>query len=109
MGHLELPRKCPGTPILGDRLRQSCVGQFESDTAFFGVLARMLSIPDHYPSRISGPGVAALLESGNSGDHPESTVNSLGQAIEICISWQEVCSKRDPSRGPKLADAVQAA
>jgi len=39
--------------------------------------------------RIFCPGVAALPEAGNSGDHPESTVNSLGEAIEICRSWQE--------------------
>ena len=44
--------------------------------------------------RIFCPGIAARLESGNSGDHPESTVNSLGQAIEICMSW-EACRKRD--------------
>jgi predicted PurR-regulated permease PerM len=36
--------------------------------------------------RIFCPGTAALPESGNSGDHPESTVRSLGQAIEICSS-----------------------
>jgi predicted PurR-regulated permease PerM len=59
--------------------------------------------------RVFCPGVTALPESDNSGDHPESTVNSLGQAIEICVSWQEVCGKRDPSRGPQLADAVRAA
>jgi predicted PurR-regulated permease PerM len=45
--------------------------------------------------RIFCPGVAAPPESGNSGDHPESTMNSLGQAIEICMSWQELCRKRD--------------
>jgi predicted PurR-regulated permease PerM len=49
--------------------------------------------------RIFCPGVAALPESGNGGDHPESTVNSLGEAIEICTSWQAVCSKRDLSGG----------
>ena len=43
--------------------------------------------------RIFCPGIAALPESGNSGDNPEPTVSSLGQAIEICISWQKVCSK----------------
>jgi predicted PurR-regulated permease PerM len=59
--------------------------------------------------RIFCPGIAALPESGNSSDHPESTVNSLGQAIEICMCWQEVCSKRDPSSGPELADVVRAA
>jgi predicted PurR-regulated permease PerM len=57
--------------------------------------------------RIFCPGLAALPESGNSGDHPESTVNSLGEAIEICMSWQKVCSKRDASSGPQRADAVR--
>jgi hypothetical protein len=47
--------------------------------------------------RIFCPGIAALPESGNSGDHPESTVNSLGQAIEICMAWREARIKRDPS------------
>jgi predicted PurR-regulated permease PerM len=47
--------------------------------------------------RISCPGIAAPLEPGNSGDYPEFTVNSLGQAIEICMSWREARIKRDPS------------
>jgi predicted PurR-regulated permease PerM len=47
--------------------------------------------------RIFCPGIAAPLEPGNSGDYPESTVNSLGQAIEICMSWREARIKRDPS------------
>jgi hypothetical protein len=59
--------------------------------------------------RIFCPGVAALPESGNSRDHQESTVNSLGEAIEICMSWREVCSKRDVSSGPQRADAVRTA
>jgi predicted PurR-regulated permease PerM len=59
--------------------------------------------------RILCPGIAALLESGNSGDHPESTVNSLGQAIEICMSWQEVCRRRDLPTGPQRADVVRIA
>jgi hypothetical protein len=49
-------------------------------------------------------GVTASTEPGSSGDHPEPTVSSLGQAIEICMSWQKVCSKRDPSLGPQPAD-----
>jgi hypothetical protein len=36
--------------------------------------------------RIFCPGVAALSPSGNSSNHTESTVDSLGQAIEICRS-----------------------
>ena len=59
--------------------------------------------------RIFCPGVAALPESGNSGDHSESTVNSLGEAIEICTSWREVCSKRDVSSEPQRVDAVRTA
>jgi predicted PurR-regulated permease PerM len=58
--------------------------------------------------RIFCPGVAALPESGNSGDHPGSTMNSLGQAIEICMSWQELlCRKRDLPSGPRRADVVR--
>ena len=34
--------------------------------------------------RIFCPGAAAPPESGNSDDYPESTVNSLGEALEIC-------------------------
>jgi hypothetical protein len=55
------------------------------------------------------PGVTDLSESGNSADNTEPTVSSLEQAIEICMSWNEVCSKRDPSLGPRLADVVRAA
>ena len=59
--------------------------------------------------RIFCPGIASLPQSSNSGDHPESTVNSLGEAIEICKSWQLVCSKRDASGAPQRADAVRTA
>jgi predicted PurR-regulated permease PerM len=59
--------------------------------------------------RIFCPGVAALAEPGNSGDHAESTVNSVGEAIEICMSWREVCNKRDLSSGPQRADVVRTA
>jgi len=59
--------------------------------------------------RIFCPGLAALPESGNSGANPESTANSLGEAIEICMSWQEGCRKRDPAGGPQLTDVVRAA
>jgi predicted PurR-regulated permease PerM len=54
--------------------------------------------------RVLCPGVKASTEPGSSGDNPAPTVTSLGQAIEICMSWQKVCSKRDPSLGPQLAD-----
>jgi predicted PurR-regulated permease PerM len=43
-------------------------------------------LPQATVTRIFCPGVAALSRSGNSSNHPESTVNSLGQAIEICSS-----------------------
>jgi len=51
--------------------------------------------------RVFCPGIAAPPESGNSGDHPESTVNFVEEAIEICRSWQEACSKRDVSSEPQ--------
>ena len=51
--------------------------------------------------RVFCPGIAAPPESGNSGDHPESTVNSVEEAIEICRSWQEACSKRGVSSEPQ--------
>ena len=55
------------------------------------------------------PGVAALQESGNSSDRPESTAHSLGEAVEICMSWREMCRKRDPASGPQVTDVVRAA
>jgi hypothetical protein len=47
--------------------------------------------------RVFCPGVTALSESGNSAGNSEPTVNSLGQAIEICMSWQEVRNTRNPT------------
>jgi predicted PurR-regulated permease PerM len=41
--------------------------------------------------RVFCPGVAALPEPG-SDDHLEPTVNSLGEAVAICMSWQEARS-----------------
>ena len=43
-------------------------------------------LPQATLTRIFCPGVAALSRSVNSSNHPESTVSSLGQAIEICSS-----------------------
>src|SRR6202040_3642024 len=43
--------------------------------------------------RVFCPGVTALSDSGNRADNTEPTVSSLGQAIEICVSLQDVCSK----------------
>jgi predicted PurR-regulated permease PerM len=59
--------------------------------------------------RVFCPGVTDLSEPDNSGDHPGPTVSSLGQAVAICMSWQDVCSKRDPSSGPQLARVARAA
>jgi predicted PurR-regulated permease PerM len=47
--------------------------------------------------RIFCPGIAVPVGPGYTGDYRESTVNSLGQAIEICMSWREARIKRDPS------------
>jgi hypothetical protein len=46
--------------------------------------------------------------SSSSYDDPGCTVNSLGQAIDICVSWREL-HKRDASSKPKSAGVVQAA
>jgi predicted PurR-regulated permease PerM len=54
--------------------------------------------------RVFCPGVIDLPEPGNPAGYPGPTASSLEQAIEICVSWQKVCSKRDPSPGPQLAD-----
>jgi hypothetical protein len=59
--------------------------------------------------RVFCPGVTAPSESGKSADNTEPTVSSLGEAIKICMSWQEVCSKRDPASGPQPTDVVRAA
>jgi predicted PurR-regulated permease PerM len=53
--------------------------------------------------RIFCPGVACPLESGNNVDNAESTVNTLGEAIEICMSWREARIKQDPSSRYKQA------
>ena len=65
-------------------------------------------LPRAYLVRVFCPGVTAPSESGNSADNTEPTVNSLGQAIEICMSWQAMRSKRDASPGSQLADVVRA-
>ncbi len=52
--------------------------------------------------RVFCPGVTALSEPGNGTGNPEPTVSSLGQAIEICASWQEERNKRDPSPGYQM-------
>ena len=57
--------------------------------------------------RVFCPGVTALSVAGNSTSKPEPIVSSLGQAIEICVSWHEARNKRDPSPGYKIADAAR--
>ena len=66
-------------------------------------------LPHAYLVRVSCPGVTALSESGERAENTEPTVRSLGQAIEICMSWQEVHNTRDPSPGSPLADVARAA
>jgi predicted PurR-regulated permease PerM len=46
--------------------------------------------------------------SGSGYDDPGCTVNSVGQAIDICVSWQER-PKRDASSKPQSAGVVRAA
>ena len=58
-------------------------------------------LPRAYVVRVFCPGVAALSESGNGAGNTKPTVNSLGQAIEICMSWQEV--RNTPNPRPDLA------
>jgi predicted PurR-regulated permease PerM len=53
------------------------------------------------------PGVTAVSEPGSSAGNDEPTVRSLGQAIEICVSWREARNKRDPSPGYQMADVAR--
>ncbi len=55
--------------------------------------------------RVYCPGVTALSEPGNS--HPEPTVSSLGQAIELCVAWRKARNKRDSSPGYQMTDVVR--
>jgi predicted PurR-regulated permease PerM len=64
-------------------------------------------LPRAYVVRVFCPGVTAQSESGNSASISEPTVSSLAQASEICVSWQEVRSKRDASPGSQLTDVVR--
>ena len=54
-------------------------------------------LPEANLIRVFCPGVTVPPEPGNGAGNPESTVNSLGQAIEICMSWREARIKRRPS------------
>lgn len=58
-------------------------------------------LPRAYVVRVFCPGVAAPSEPGNGAGNTEPTVNSLGQAIEICMSWQE--ARNTPNPTPDLA------
>jgi len=60
-------------------------------------------LPEANLIRVFCPGVTASSESGNRAGNPESTVSSLGQAIEICMSWREARIKRQPSSGYQQA------
>ena len=60
-------------------------------------------LPEANLIRVFCPGVTAPSESGNSTGNPESTVSSLGQAIEICMCWREARIKRPLSSGYQQA------
>jgi hypothetical protein len=60
-------------------------------------------LPEANLIKVFCPGVTAPSESGNSTGNPESSVSSLGQAIEICMSWREARIKRQPSSGYQQA------
>ena len=57
--------------------------------------------------RVFCPGVDAVSEAGNSAGNDEPIVRSLGQAIEICVSWHEARSKRHPMPGYGIADVAR--
>jgi predicted PurR-regulated permease PerM len=57
--------------------------------------------------RVFCPGVTAPSEPGDSNGNLEPTVSSLGQAIEICVSWQKARNKRDPSPGYQMVDVAR--
>ncbi|MGO9948516.1 MAG: AI-2E family transporter [Steroidobacteraceae bacterium] len=57
--------------------------------------------------RVFGPGVTVVGEPGNGTRNPEPTVSSLGQAIEVCVSWHKARNKRDLSPGYKIADVAR--
>jgi predicted PurR-regulated permease PerM len=66
-------------------------------------------LPQANRIRVFCPGVTALSESPSNAGDPELTVSSLGQAIEICMSWREARNKRDPSPGCQIADVARPA
>ncbi|MGO9931458.1 MAG: AI-2E family transporter [Steroidobacteraceae bacterium] len=54
-----------------------------------------------------GPGVTIVGEPGNGAGNPDPTVSSLGQAIEVCLSWHKADDQRDPSPGYNIADVAR--
>jgi predicted PurR-regulated permease PerM len=65
-------------------------------------------LPHAYAVRVFCPGLTAQSESGNSAGDTQPTVCSLGQAIEICVSWRDIRRKQDPSPGSQLAEVARA-
>jgi hypothetical protein len=57
--------------------------------------------------RVFCPGVIDPPESSNPTGYRGPTASSLGQAIEICVSWREARRKREPSPGYHMADVAR--
>jgi hypothetical protein len=57
--------------------------------------------------RVFCPGASALSEPGISTGNPESTVSSLGQAIDRCVSWHEARNKPHVSPGYQMAEVAR--
>jgi predicted PurR-regulated permease PerM len=68
-------------------------------------------LPQANVIKVYCPGVTNPFESGNKADNSEPTVNSLGDAVKTCKSWQHLCEcdKRNASLGPRQAHIVRAA
>jgi hypothetical protein len=64
-------------------------------------------LPQANPIGVFCPGVIDLPEPSNSTGYPGPTARSLGEAIEICVSWREARRKRDPSLGYHMADVAR--
>jgi predicted PurR-regulated permease PerM len=64
-------------------------------------------LPEANLIRVFCPGFTVPSESDNGTGNPDSTVNSLAQAIEICMSWREARIKRQPSSGYQPAVAAR--
>lgn len=65
--------------------------------------------PHAYVVRVFCPGVTPQSESGNSAGKTEPTVSSLGQAIEVCRSWQEALRGQALPPGAHLVELAQGA